>query len=221
MRKLAGTITPCQSKAAAMRLMRSPPAAKNVATTSTSHERAQREGIAQRQPRHRRPGLERAAARSAARHGRATARATTDRSVGADLVGDRGRRPMRQAGVAIEPPQPVHPARQAQHQERPNAAAASRKNRTNRPIAPVRSAAARATARARTGQEQADHGRERRQRRPQPFPEDRPARPAQRPRQHAGSRAVRACGAARGRSARPEDRSVKYISRNRIRRLPS
>src|SRR5215471_17828231 len=36
MRKLAGIITPCQSKAAATRFMRSPPAAKNVATTSTT-----------------------------------------------------------------------------------------------------------------------------------------------------------------------------------------
>jgi len=36
MRKLAGTITPCQSKAAATRFSRSPPAAKNVATTSTA-----------------------------------------------------------------------------------------------------------------------------------------------------------------------------------------
>ena len=36
MRKLAGTITPCQSKAAATRFIRSPPAAKNVATTSTA-----------------------------------------------------------------------------------------------------------------------------------------------------------------------------------------
>src|SRR6516162_8876005 len=36
MRKLAGIITPCQSKAAATRFMRSPPAATNVATTSTT-----------------------------------------------------------------------------------------------------------------------------------------------------------------------------------------
>src|SRR5215831_8567219 len=36
MRKLAGIITPCQSNAAATRFMRSPPAAKNVATTSTT-----------------------------------------------------------------------------------------------------------------------------------------------------------------------------------------
>ena len=36
MRKLAGTITPCQSKAAARRLVRSPPAATKVATTSTA-----------------------------------------------------------------------------------------------------------------------------------------------------------------------------------------
>jgi len=36
MRKFAGTMTPCQSKATAMRLIRSPPAATNVATTSTA-----------------------------------------------------------------------------------------------------------------------------------------------------------------------------------------
>ncbi len=36
MRKLAGSITPCQSKAATMRLVRSPPAATKVATTSTA-----------------------------------------------------------------------------------------------------------------------------------------------------------------------------------------
>ena len=36
MRKLAGTITPCQSNAAVMRLSRSLPAAKKVVITSIS-----------------------------------------------------------------------------------------------------------------------------------------------------------------------------------------
>jgi len=37
---------------------------------------------------------------------------------GRDLVGDGGRRPMRQAGIAIEPSQTFDAARHAQHQHR-------------------------------------------------------------------------------------------------------
>ena len=119
MRKLAGTITPCQSKAAATRFMPFPARGEERRNHQHRHEGAHGEGIAPRQPRHRRPGLER------------LGRAQRPLDMGApqrdgirifgrrgDLVGDRGGRPMGQSGVAVEPPQAVHPARDAQHQKR-------------------------------------------------------------------------------------------------------
>ena len=66
------------------------------------------------------------------------------------------------------------------------------------------------------GQEQADHGGDRRQRRPQPLPEDRPARAAERPRQHAVAGRLRAAAGAASwaGSARPgTDRSTMSPAR--------
>ncbi len=105
-RKFAGSTTPCQSNAAAMRFQRSPPAAMKVATQAISTSAAQRIRIAQRQPRRRPAGLERAR-----RQERALDMGVPQRErigiLGRDgeLVGDRRRRAMPHAAAAIEPAQ--------------------------------------------------------------------------------------------------------------------
>ena len=136
MRKFAGATTPCQSKAAVMRLTRSPPAAKEGRDDQEEHQRAQRHRIAQRQLRRRPAGLELARRQQRALDMRAPER-LRDRIVlvGGDLVGDRGGRPMRLAAAAIEPAQAVGGARQPQHQ--PAAPPRPRVTRTknNRPMA--------------------------------------------------------------------------------------
>src|SRR6266700_1343470 len=109
MRKLAGIITPCQSNAAATRFIRSPPAAKNVATISTATKARTAKG-----------------SRSASR------------------------------GIGV-PALSVLAAR-SRRQPKPK-------------------------AKPRERQEQADDGCDGRQGRPQPFPENRPARPAEGPRE--------------------------------------
>ena len=206
MRKLAGTITPCQSKAAATRLSRSPPAATKVATTSTATSARTANGIAQRQPRHRRAGLERLGRAQRALDMGAPQR---DRKGilgrGGDLVGDRGRRPMRQAGIAVEPPEAVDLAGHAHHEQRRERRGGEQEEGTETDRPPDRRQPE-PEPEPRQRQEQADHGRDRGQRRPQPLPEDRPARPAQRPRQHVVAGAIRRGNLASG---RPADRSVK------------
>ena len=213
MRKLAGTITPCQSNAAAMRLMRSPPAAKKVATTSTATSARSAKGSRSASRGAGAPALRVLAARSArstwARH------SASDIGVlgrGRDLVGDRGRRPMRQAGIAIEPPQAVDPARHPQHEERREG-----RGREQEEDAEPDGAADRRQPQPkpepRERQKQADHGRDRGQRRPQPFPEDRPARPAQRPRQQVAAGALLRGGLAAGWRRPRTDRSSHVSSK--------
>ena len=184
MRKLAGTITPCQSKAAATRFMRSPPAAKNVATTSTATRARTAKGSRRASRGIGVPALSVLAARKArstwARHS-AMRKRIFGRS--GDLVGDRGGRPMGQAGVTIEPPEAVHPARDAQHQERGERRGGEQKENTETDRPPDRGQP-QPEPKPGDGQEQADHRGDRRQRRPQPLPENRPARTTERPRQH-------------------------------------
>src|SRR5437588_3888002 len=98
--------------------MRSPPAAKNVATTSTTTKARTAKGSRSASRGIGVPALSVLAARRArsiwARHN-----ATEYESCrGRDLVRDRGGGPMRQAGIAIEPSQTLHAARHAQHQHR-------------------------------------------------------------------------------------------------------
>ena len=72
--------TPCQSNAAAMRLVRSPPGGKERRDHQEQHQPAQRIRIARGNLRHRRAGLERAGAHAArAPDARATARRRTGR----------------------------------------------------------------------------------------------------------------------------------------------
>ena len=167
-----------------MRFVRSPPAATKVATTSTATSARSANGSRKASRGAGTPALRVVAARSArsicARHS-----ATEYESVGRDrhLVGDRGRRSMRQPGIEIEPTQAVMPARQTQRQQRGKRRrgeqekdaetdrACDRRQREPQPE-------------PRDREEQADHGSDRGQARPEPFPEDRPARPPQRPRQH-------------------------------------
>ena len=148
------------------------------------HQRAHRERIAQGEPRRRHAGLEGGGRPQRTLDMRAPERDRI-RIGGRDrhLVGDRGRRSMRQPGIAIEPTQAVMPARQTQRQQRGKRRrgeqekdaetdrASDRRQREPQPE-------------PRDREEQADHGRDRGQARPEPFPEDRPARPPQRPRQH-------------------------------------
>ena len=68
-----------------------------------------------------------------------------------DLVGDRGRGPVRAAAVAVEPAQPVLRGRNTHHQQRRERAPRSA-GRTRQGRSPGRSAAATARARARTPQ---------------------------------------------------------------------
>ena len=97
-----------------------------------------------------------------------------------DLVGDRGGRPMRQAGIAVEPPQAVHPARDAQHQKRRERRGGEQEEGAETDRAPDRRQP-QPEAKPGDRQEQADHGGDRRQRRPQPLPENRPARATRAP----------------------------------------
>ena len=149
-RKLAGATTPCQSNAAAMRLVRSPPAAKNVATTRISTRRAQRIRIARGKLRHRRAGLERLGGAQRALQMRAPERG---RELVAGLrrhaIGDGGGRPVRQEAGAIEPPQAVDRGGPADlEQRRRSQPPPARRRRTDRSRG--RAAATKPKARART-----------------------------------------------------------------------
>ena len=184
MRKLAGTITPCQSKAAATRFMRSPPAAKNVATTSTTTRARTAKGSRRASRGIGVPALSVLAARSArstwARH----SAMENESSVGAAIssaiavAGRCGRPELRSSRR-----RPVHPARNAQHQERGERRGGEQKEDTETDRPPDRRQP-QPQAKPGHGQEQADHRGDRRQRRPQPLPENRPARATERPRQH-------------------------------------
>ncbi len=130
------------------------------------HQGAHGEGIAQREPRHRSPGLERVGRAQGAFDMGVPQR---DR-IGVfgrcrDLVCDRGGGPMRQAGIAIEPSQTLDAARHAQHQHR-----RERSRRQQEEDAEADGAAGRRQpkpeAKPRDREEQADDGRDRRQRRP-------------------------------------------------------
>ena len=151
MRKFAGVTTPCQSNAAATRLVRSPPAAKNVATTRISDQRAQRD--TDRAPTSRGtgvPALQRARRAQRALDMRAPQRGG-ERVAGfrRHLVGDRGGRPVRQAAVAVEPAQAVGRASAARTRNSGTAAATARTKNSEQADGAAERRQRRATARAR------------------------------------------------------------------------
>ena len=100
-----------------------------------------------------------------------------------DLVGDRGGGPVRQAGIAVEAAQLVGPARQSHAHER------QQRDADKQAEQPKTDGASRwrqpqPQAQPRERQEQPDGGRDRSQRRPQPFPQDAPTGPAERTVEH-------------------------------------
>ena len=137
MRKFAGATTPCQSNAAATRLMRSPPAAKKRRRPAAPPARATPSGSRSGKLRPRPAGLERMRARAArARHARARAPPRTDRLP---------RRPMRSA-IAVagrcgsrlsrsSRRKPSIDARPAQPEQRHRRRHATARQNTNRPMA--------------------------------------------------------------------------------------
>ncbi len=154
-----------------MRRRRSPPAATKVAIRSTRHQGAQRIWIALGQPRRRRTGLELlggpqgALDMSAPQHHRGRIGRARD------IVRDGGRRPMRQAGPAIQTPQRVHPGRQPQPQERQGGDRRQHEEQAE-PDGPTHRRQPQPQAEPRRRQEQPHSGRRRRQRRPQALPQD-------------------------------------------------
>ena len=150
MRKLDGVMTPCQSNAAAMRFRRSLPAATEGRHHQHRHQGAQRIRIARRDPRHRHAGLERLGRAQRAQHVRAPERRREGILGGRrDLVGHRGRRPVRPPAVAIEPPQ-RHPARSERAASATARTPPRPAGRTRRDRSHARSAAARARDQATT-----------------------------------------------------------------------
>ena len=215
MRKLAGTITPCQSKAAATRFIRSPPAAKNVATTSTTTRARTAKGSRPASRGIGVPALSVLAARSArsiwARHNAMEYEFSVGAAISSAIAvaGRWGSPELRSSRRNA-----VHPARNAQHQKRGERRGGEQKEGTETDRPPDRRQP-QPEAKPGHGQEQADHRGDRRQRRPQPLPENRPARASERPRQHGVAGLLRA-GAGRGETlcgvGASGDRSVKYVS---------
>ena len=119
MRKFAGVITPCQSKAAATRLIMLAAGGEKRGDHQHQHQRAQRDRVAQRQLRRGPAGLE-----PARRHQRALDMGAPERLrdrivlVGGDAVEDGGGRTVPLAADAVEPAQAVMNAGQLQPHER-------------------------------------------------------------------------------------------------------
>ena len=178
--------------------------------------RAHGERIARGQPRRRHPGLERLGrAQRPLDMGAPQRHGEQNRSVGAAIssaiaVAGRCGRPVLRSSRR----RPSIRLGMRSIRNGAKAAAVSRK-KTPSPIGPPDRRQPQPEAEPGHGQEQADHGGDRRQRRPQPLPENRPARAAERPRQHARRRPAPARGGA-ARALRwvgaSGDRSVNYVS---------
>ena len=188
MRKLAGATTPCQSKAAVTRFTRSPPAAKKVATARMSTSARSAIGSRTDSRGDGQPALSLRADKQRAFDMGAPER-LRDRivSVGGDLVGDRGGRPVRLAAAAVEPAQAVGGAGQPQHRQR------RRRDRGDQDEQQQPDGARqRRQHQPQSGpgkcEEQSERGRQRGQRRPQPLPQQAAACALERPRQQGPGR---------------------------------
>ncbi len=215
MRKLAGTITPCQSKAAARRLMRSPPAAKNVAITSTATSARKAKGSRRASRGHRRAGIERLGRPQRPLEMGAPQRERKESWLGAAIssaIAVAGRCGSPELRSSRRRPSIL--ARHPQHKEgREGGAGEQEENAEPDGAAERRQPQPKAEPRYR--QKQADHGGYRRERRPQPLPKNRPARPAQRPLQQVTAGALLWRGWLRGRRRPGTDRSSRSPT-NRI-----
>ncbi len=157
------------------------------------HQRAQRIRIAPGEARRRRAGLERARRLQRALDMGVPQRERI-RILGRDreLVGDRGRRTMAQAAAAIEPAQPVGRARECAERRSGMSAASDEKPQTRSATTARPSGGSHSHRPSHdSARNKSDRGRERRQRRPQPFPENR-----QRARHSAAASSERAAGSA-------------------------
>ncbi len=184
MRKLAGCTTPCQSKAAATRLMCSPPAAKKLAATriSTSARSAigsRSDSLGCGQP-------------ALSLRAESSARSTWARQSACETGSCSWRRSRSATAVAGRWPSPLTRS----SRRRPSctlgtrnitsgtAAANVTTTNTNRPDRPPERRQGEPEAGPGEGQEQAERGRQQGERRPQAFPQQAAARALERPRQH-------------------------------------